>query len=82
LRQVNLIAAPGFKSILATDSEPAAEVGLSARIVDKNGKVIASRLFEDSQKFEGVEPPAAVAAFSDAFGRIAKDMIAWTVQAL
>jgi phospholipid/cholesterol/gamma-HCH transport system substrate-binding protein len=55
---------------------------LSARIVDKNGKVIASRLFEDSQKFEGVEPPAAVAAFSDAFGRIAKDMIAWTVQAL
>ena len=67
---------------IASDSEPAAEVGLSARIVDKNGKVIASRLFEDSQKFEGIEPPAAVAAFNDAFGRVAKDMIVWTVQAL
>jgi phospholipid/cholesterol/gamma-HCH transport system substrate-binding protein len=67
---------------IATDSVPAAEIGLSARIVDKNGKVIASRLFEETQKFEGVEPPAAVAAFNDAFGRIAKDMIAWTVQAL
>jgi phospholipid/cholesterol/gamma-HCH transport system substrate-binding protein len=67
---------------IATDSEPAAEVGLSARIVDKNGKVIASRLFECSQKFDKVEPPAAVAAFNDAFGKIAKDMIAWTVQAL
>jgi phospholipid/cholesterol/gamma-HCH transport system substrate-binding protein len=67
---------------VATDSEPVAEVGLSARIVDKNGKVIASRLFEDSQKFDKVEPPAAVAAFNDAFGRIAKDMIGWTVQAL
>jgi phospholipid/cholesterol/gamma-HCH transport system substrate-binding protein len=67
---------------IATDSEPAAEVGLSARIVDKNGKVIASRLFEDSEKFEGVEPPAAVAAFSEAFGRIAKDMIGWTVRTL
>jgi phospholipid/cholesterol/gamma-HCH transport system substrate-binding protein len=67
---------------IATDSEPAAEVGLSARIVDKNGKVIASRLFEGSQKFDKVEPPAAVAAFNDAFGKIAKDMIAWTVQAL
>jgi phospholipid/cholesterol/gamma-HCH transport system substrate-binding protein len=67
---------------IATDSVPAAEIGLSARIVDKNGKIIASRLFEDSQKFDGVEPPAAVAAFSEAFGRIAKDMIAWTVQAL
>jgi phospholipid/cholesterol/gamma-HCH transport system substrate-binding protein len=67
---------------IATDSEPAAEIGLSARIVDKNGKIIASRLFEDSQKFDKVEPPAAIAAFDDAFGRIAKEMIAWTVQAL
>jgi phospholipid/cholesterol/gamma-HCH transport system substrate-binding protein len=67
---------------IATDSEPTAEVGLSARIVDKNGKVIASRLFEDGQKFDKIEPAAAVAAFNDAFGRIAKDMIAWTVQAM
>jgi phospholipid/cholesterol/gamma-HCH transport system substrate-binding protein len=44
--------------------------------------VIASRLFEDSQKFDKVEPTAAVAAFDAAFGRIAKDMIGWTVQAL
>ena len=35
---------------IATDSQPVAEIGLSARIVDKNGKVIASRLFEDSRK--------------------------------
>ena len=41
-----------------------------------------SRLFEESQKFDKLEPPAAVAAFSDAFGRIAKDMITWTVEAL
>jgi phospholipid/cholesterol/gamma-HCH transport system substrate-binding protein len=67
---------------IATDSAPAAEIGLSARIVDKNGKVIASRLFEDSQKFDKVEPSAAIAAFDDAFGRVAKEMIAWTVQAL
>ncbi len=67
---------------IATDSEPTAEIGLSARIVDKNGNVIASRLFEDAEKFDKIEPPAAVAAFSSAFGRIAKDMIGWTVQAL
>jgi phospholipid/cholesterol/gamma-HCH transport system substrate-binding protein len=67
---------------IATDSEPTAEIGLSARIVDKNGKVVASRLFEDAEKFDKIEPPAAVAAFSSAFGRIAKDMIGWTVQAL
>ena len=33
------------------ESEPAAEIALSARIVDKNGKVVASRLFEESEKF-------------------------------
>jgi phospholipid/cholesterol/gamma-HCH transport system substrate-binding protein len=67
---------------IATDSGPTAEIGLSARILDKGGKVIASRLFEDSQKFDKLEPSAAVAAFNDAFARIAKGMVAWTVQAL
>jgi phospholipid/cholesterol/gamma-HCH transport system substrate-binding protein len=67
---------------ITTDSQPAAEIGLSARIVDKDGKVIASRLFEDNQKFDMVEPTAAVTAFNDVFGRIATQMIAWTVQAL
>jgi phospholipid/cholesterol/gamma-HCH transport system substrate-binding protein len=67
---------------VAVDTGPAAEIGLSARIVDKDGKVIASRLFEESQKFDKVEPQAAVAAFNDAFGRIAKNVIDWTVQGL
>jgi phospholipid/cholesterol/gamma-HCH transport system substrate-binding protein len=67
---------------IAVDSTPTAEIGLSARIVDKNGKVVAARLFEESEKFDRVEPSGAAAAFSDTFGRIAKEMIAWTVQAL
>jgi len=67
---------------ITTDPEIVAEIGFSARIVDKNGKVIASRLFEDREKFDKLEPPAAVAAFNEAFGRVARDMIGWTVQAL
>jgi len=67
---------------VATDSQPTAQIALSARIVDKNGKVVASRVFEQNQKFEGIEPGAAVTAFNDAFGRLAKDVIAWTAQVL
>ena len=67
---------------IAVDSKPVAEIALSARIVDKSGKVVASRLFEESEKLDHIVPPEAVVAFSEAFGRIAKDMIAWTVQAL
>jgi phospholipid/cholesterol/gamma-HCH transport system substrate-binding protein len=67
---------------VAIDSEPVAEIGLSARIVDKDGKVVASRVFEGSEKFAKVEPPEVVAAFNEAFGRVARDMVAWTVGAL
>ena len=67
---------------VAVDTTPSAEIGLSVRIVDKNGKLIAARLFEESQKLEKVEPPPAVAAFDEAFGRIAKALILWTVQSL
>jgi phospholipid/cholesterol/gamma-HCH transport system substrate-binding protein len=66
---------------IVTESGPAAEIGLSARIVDKNGKVVASRLFEESEKFASLAPAEAAAAFSEAFGRIARNVIAWTVQA-
>ena len=39
------------------------------------------RLREEREKFATVAPAEAVAAFSEAFGRMAKNMIAWTVQA-
>ncbi|WP_315741916.1 MULTISPECIES: ABC-type transport auxiliary lipoprotein family protein [unclassified Bradyrhizobium] len=67
---------------ISTELEPVAEIGVSARLVDKNGKVIASRLFEQSQKVGELDPAAAVSGFDGAFGRLAKDVIAWTTQAL
>ena len=63
------------------ESGPQAQIALSARLVDKDGKVIASRLFEESDKFEQVEPQAAVTAFNSAFGRVAGDLIGWAVRA-
>jgi phospholipid/cholesterol/gamma-HCH transport system substrate-binding protein len=67
---------------IATEGEARVEIGLSARIVDKNGKVVASRLVESSEKLDKVEPAAAVAAFDAAFARIARELIGWTVQAV
>jgi phospholipid/cholesterol/gamma-HCH transport system substrate-binding protein len=67
---------------IAVGSKPVAEIALSARIIDRNGKVVAARMFEESEQFDQIAPPAAVVAFSEAFGRIAKTMIAWTVEAL
>ncbi|WP_024514656.1 MlaD family protein [Bradyrhizobium sp. Tv2a-2] len=67
---------------IVTEPSPAVEIALSARLLDKNGKVIASKLFEDSQKLDQLAPAAAVGAFSDSFDRIAREMIGWSVQAL
>lgn len=65
-----------------SDPEPVVDIGLSARILNKDGKVIASRIFQETQKLDKIEPPAVATAFNDAFGRIAKDLITWTVDAL
>jgi phospholipid/cholesterol/gamma-HCH transport system substrate-binding protein len=67
---------------IGTDGGPQVEIGLSARIVDKTGKVVASRLIEASEKLDKLEPAAAVAAFDTAFARIARELIGWTVQAV
>jgi len=67
---------------VATEGEASAEIGLSARILDSNGKVVAARLFQQSQKLDKLEPPAAVAAFNEAFGRLARELIGWSVQTL
>lgn len=66
---------------IAVDSKPAVEIGWSARILDKSGKAVASRLFEESEKIDRVAPTEAAAAVSEAFGWIAGKLIAWTVQA-
>lgn len=70
----------GFQ--IAMEPEPSAQIGLSAKILDKSGRVIAARLFQSEKKLEGLNPQSAASAFSGAFGGIAGDIVGWTVAAL
>lgn len=65
-----------------TGSQPAARIAFSARLLNKQGKVVAAQVFSASQAVEKIEPPAVVAAFDAAFAGIARQVIAWTVKAL
>jgi phospholipid/cholesterol/gamma-HCH transport system substrate-binding protein len=65
-----------------TGTELTAEIGFSARILNKDGQVVASRLFQQRKKLDKPDPASAVAAFDDAFGSIATDLITWTANTL
>ena len=65
-----------------TGAELTAEIGFSARILNKDGQVVASRLFQQRKKLDKPDPASAVAAFDDAFGSIATDLITWTADKL
>jgi phospholipid/cholesterol/gamma-HCH transport system substrate-binding protein len=59
-----------------------AEIGFSARILNKDGQVVASHLFEQRRKLDRPDPAAAAAAFDDAFGSVATELITWTANTL
>jgi phospholipid/cholesterol/gamma-HCH transport system substrate-binding protein len=65
-----------------TDNELTAEIGFSTRILNKDGQVVASRLFQQRKKLDKPDPASAVAAFNDAFAKAATDLITWTAEAL
>jgi phospholipid/cholesterol/gamma-HCH transport system substrate-binding protein len=67
---------------IKSNPDPTAEISLSARILAKDGHVVASRVFVQSQKFDKLDPASAAAAFDDGFKSIATELITWTAGAL
>jgi phospholipid/cholesterol/gamma-HCH transport system substrate-binding protein len=67
---------------IKSDPDFTADIGFSARILAKDGHVVASRVFVQSRKFDKLDPASAVAAFDDAFKSIASELITWTAGAL
>ena len=64
------------------DPDASADIGFSAKLLAKDGHVVASRLFAASRKIDTLDPVSAVAAFNDAFESIATELTAWTADAL
>ena len=67
---------------IKTDPDLIVEIGFSARILAKDGHLVASRVFQQSRKLDKLDPLSAVAAFDGAFANIATDLITWTTDQL
>jgi len=63
-------------------TEPRAELGFSAKLIDKSGHVIAARLFKGSKTLDGKEPIDAVAAFNSTFASVVQELVVWTASSI
>lgn len=66
---------------IADPAAPAADIAFAVRLLGKDG-VIAAKLFQQTRKLATPDPAAAAAAFDQSFDAIAKELIAWTVEAV
>ncbi|WP_022721322.1 MlaD family protein [Rhodopseudomonas sp. B29] len=66
----------------AGDGELSATIGFGARLIDKDGKQMAAKLFEQSSKLDRPDPAAGVTAFGKAFDAIAKELVPWVAAGL
>lgn len=55
----------------------AAEVELGGKILGKNGRIVAMRVFRAAVTAESAVAPAAVAALDQAFGQVGSELVSW-----
>jgi phospholipid/cholesterol/gamma-HCH transport system substrate-binding protein len=59
------------------EKAPAAEVTLTAKLVAKDGRVLASKIFTHRTPLSEINPAAAAAGINDAFGKVASELVVW-----
>jgi len=67
---------------LSMAAEPLAEVELAARILSSDGKIVAARIFHATAPAAPADAAAAAAALNEAFGKVAVELVTWTMSAM
>ena len=50
---------------------------MTAKVVAKDGRVLASKIFTRRAPLSEINPAAAVAGINEAFGKVASELVAW-----
>lgn len=67
---------------LANDPVSAADIKFSAKLVDKSGHIVATRVFRATAPAKGTDPAQIAAAFDEAFAAAVTDLSAWIAQSI
>jgi phospholipid/cholesterol/gamma-HCH transport system substrate-binding protein len=67
---------------LSMTGEPRAEVELAARLLTNDGKIVEARIFHATAPAGPADAAAAAAALNEAFGKVAVELVTWTMSAI
>lgn len=65
---------------LSTAKEPLAEIEFEAKILGSDGKIVAARTFNATAPATSADAASAASALNEAFGKAAKELVAWTAE--
>jgi phospholipid/cholesterol/gamma-HCH transport system substrate-binding protein len=65
---------------ISADAEPVANVAISAKVFDNSQAIKAAKVFKASVPVKDIEAKTAAAALDQAFGRVATDIVIWTLE--
>lgn len=66
-----------IRSFHVAAEEAEAVVVMTAKVVTKDGRVLASRIFTQRSPVAAINPSKAAAAINDAFGKVAAEIVVW-----
>ncbi|MCC6947368.1 MAG: MCE family protein [Bradyrhizobiaceae bacterium] len=67
---------------LSVSPQPAGEIEFGAKIVDKDGRIVQSRIFRATAPAKAVDAAAAAAALDQAFSKAVTELVEWTLGAI
>jgi ABC-type uncharacterized transport system auxiliary subunit len=67
---------------VATEGTPTAAVAFGAKLLDSDGKILASKIFETKAPVTAMDAPTATTALNTAFGDAAKQLVLWVSESL
>ncbi len=63
---------------IAMSPAPVANIAFSAKLVDQNGHIVATKLFQASAPAQGTDAPQIAAAFDQGFAQAMAELVIWT----
>jgi phospholipid/cholesterol/gamma-HCH transport system substrate-binding protein len=64
---------------ISADAEPVADVAISAKLLDNSQAIKAAKVFKATEPVKDLDAKSAAAGLDQAFGRVATDMVIWTL---